>query len=148
MKKKTTLLILLALLVGCAITLGAGSITFTVAPAQLRGLYRLELDWTSDASGDVSSVTTNISGYLLRVTFIPDSGDTQPSDLYDVELQDSDDIDLLNGAGADLSQTTSTTLAPIIAGDSLPVVMGEIELIVSNSGAANGGTVVLYWQEP
>jgi len=146
--KKKLLYLVGAVTFLCAVVFGAGTVTLTETPKAFRGLNRIELDWLSDGSGDVSGTTQNIAGYLLRVSFIPDSGGTQPSDLYDVELQDGDDIDLLNGAGANLSQSTATTLAPTIAGDSLPVVLGEIELVVSNAGAANGGTVVIYYQEP
>lgn len=146
MKKRLTFLFITVIL--GAFAFGAGTLTETATPAAVHGLNRIEYDWTSDASGDVSGIEKNIYGYLLRVSFIPDSGGTQPSDYYDIELQDSDDIDLLNGAGANLSQTTSTTMAPTIQGDSIPVVMGAIELVVSNAGDSKGGTVVIYFQEP
>jgi len=46
---------------------------------------KVEFDWLSDASGDVSGVLTKVlSGIIDRVTFVPDGGGTAPTTLYDI----------------------------------------------------------------
>ena len=70
---KTKLLLLIGLVCIAFAAFGAGTMTETATPTALHGLNRIEYDWTADASGDVSGTEKDITGYLLRVSFIPDS---------------------------------------------------------------------------
>lgn len=115
-----------------------GSITITYAEA--RTVRKVTLAWTSDASGNVSAnLTKELSGNIQRVAFIPGSGGTQPTDLYDIVLLDSDGVDVLAAGGANLSNATkSQSIVDARAID------GTLELQVSNAGNAKTGTVALY----
>jgi len=125
----------------------AGSVSITYS--ETRTVKKVTLDWTSDASGDATVDTKALSGQILRVCFIPDSGGTQPTDLYDVVLNDADGIDVLEGLGANLSNSTSTDVVPVVTngtdGNMQPVAVdGVLSLAVSNAGDSKGGKVILY----
>lgn len=124
--------------------------TVTITDQKHKSIRRIELDWLSDASGDVSGTDTDtVTGQILRVVFIPDSGGTQPTNLYDVVLNDADSLDVLAALGANLSNTTSTQVVPVVtngtAGNMAPMVVDSVlSLVVSNAGNAKGGKVILY----
>jgi hypothetical protein len=107
------------------------------------GLVKYSLDWTSDASGDVSGHRLDlVRGYLVQIGFKPDSGGTQPTDQYDVVLNDPDGVDILGGEGADLSNATATLTAvvtPVYYDGSL------LDLIISNAGDTKGGVITLWF---
>lgn len=123
----------------------AGSITVTSTSVGANEV-QYSLAWTSDGSGDVSGHTLNIvRGYLLHVEFVPGSGATQPTDLYDVQLQDRFNLDLLNDGttaqGGNLSNANPKAVQwnPRWYHDGL----GSLELVISNAGNAKTGTVYL-----
>jgi len=98
-------------------------------------------DWESDESGDVSEETSAaVAGLLRRVVTVPDSGDTQPSDQYDIELQDEQGVDLLGGSGANRSNSSAEQIIP----DPAVAVGSRLTLVVSNAGDTKGGTVYAY----
>lgn len=115
-------------------------------------IKKIIMDWTSDASGDVSGTATAFrEGEILRVDFIPDSGGTQPTDQYDVTLTDPDSIDVLAGVGANQGNAASESLFPALtngtAGNSGPVFfVGALSLVVANAGNAKGGKVIVYYR--
>jgi len=121
----------------------AGSITVTTS--KVGGLTKYSVAWLSDASGVVSANTFNvIAGELQQVTFIPDSGGTQPSDLYDMTLTDADGVDILSGGGANLSNATTTKIVPAISTYfRRTLAAGAYTPVLANAGNAKGGTVVL-----
>jgi len=125
----------------------AGTVTITYS--ETRTVKKVTFDWTSDAAGDATADSKALSGQILRVCFVPDSGGTQPTDLYDVVLNDADGLDVLQGLGANLSNTTASNVVPIVtdgtAGNAAPVAIdGVLSLSVSNAGNAKGGKVILY----
>ncbi len=122
----------------------AGSIVFTYSD-QKQNIKKVEFDWLSDAStGAVSGVLTKVlSGIIDRVTFVPDGGGTAPTALYDVVLNDTEGFDVLNGKGANLSATVTTSVSPAFTGGNLSVE-GVLDLVVSNAGNAKGGKVFIY----
>ena len=136
-------LVLLSLLLAITPVLAAG--TVTVAHTAAGSVTRYAIDWTSDASGDVNGTTMAITrGFLIKVEIVPDAGGTQPTNLYDVKLQDENDVDLLSGNGQEQSNADADAIvfrAPIYhdADD-------DLELIVQNAGNAKGGTVYLWVQ--
>ena len=114
--------------------------TLTITDQSHRTVQKLLLDWLSDSSGDVSgTLTATVSGILYRVAFIPDGGGTQPTDLYDVTLEDPDGVDVLAGNGDNLSNVNKTQHI-----DAGRAVDGTLELKVSNAGNGKAGLVALY----
>jgi hypothetical protein len=103
---------------------------------------RLSWDWLSGASGEAYSqaTATRINGIIDRVEFVPDGGDTAPTTLYDVVLNSANGIDVLEGAGADLSATVASSNSDLSIG-----VNDILTLVVSNAGNANGGIVTVYY---
>ena len=126
--------------------------TVTISYQEHRTITKTTLDWLSDASGDVSGTATKkLNGSLLRVVTIPDSGGTQPTDLYDAVLNDDNGIDVLGGQGANLSNTTTTDVIPGVplkdgttTTTAVVIIDDTLTLVVSNAGNAKGGTVILY----
>ena len=80
---------------------------------------------TSHTDGTAASETTSAySGEVLRVVVIPASGGDQPTDLFDVEVQDEDGYDIVAGQGANLSNAATTTIVSslgAIANDKMTV---------------------------
>lgn len=134
----------------------AGTVTQTNSyPTGTVGITKYSLAWVSDASGDVNGNSVSLlPGSILAVEFIPDAGGTQPTDLYDVDLQDAENISMFDdGAGTkigdNLSNTTASHKVPFINGATTTYVRtwlhgGTYELVVTNAGNAKGGTVNIY----
>ena len=114
--------------------------TLVITDQTHRTVRKILLDWLSDSSGDVNgTLTATVSGILYRVAFVPDGGGTQPTDLYDITLDDADGVDVLAANGANLSNASSSQHI-----DAGRAVDGKLELKVSNAGNAKGGLVALY----
>lgn len=106
-------------------------------------MSKITFSWTSNASGAASGATTNnYSGVIYRVVFEPGSSATQPTDLYDVTLTDDDGIDILDGAGGDLSNATTDQLQGLIGVSA--VANSKLTLTVLNAGNSKTGTVIVY----
>lgn len=124
--------------------------TLTLSYSETRSPFTVTFTWVSDASGDVSgnAVTKDLLGILLRAVHIPDSGGTQPTDAYDVLINDEHGIDVLQGTGADISNAAASDFFPALTDGSTnsgpTAVNGTLDLVVSNAGNAKGGSVVLY----
>jgi hypothetical protein len=121
----------------------AGSITVT--HTRLRGLEKYSVAWVSSAGGAVSGNAVSVAaGELMQVGFIPDAGGTQPTDLYDVVVNDANSLDVLNGAGANLSNSTASVVVPVIGSTTFRRTLeaGSLTPGISNAGASKGGTLV------
>lgn len=101
-------------------------------------------DWIADASGDVSGWNIPANGYLYQIEMNPGTA----TDLYDVTLLDGDDLDLLSGTGANMSNAAGMTLAekyfnsPQLTGGNYYLFLGEnLELVIANAGAAGTGSI-------
>lgn len=104
-----------------------------------------EWTWVSDASGDYTETSnTNIDGLIIRALFIPNSGGTQPSDLYDVTLLDEKLVDVLQGYGANRSNSNINDVRFDTPYQS--AVNEKLKLVVANAGNAKGGTVRIYYR--
>lgn len=124
----------------------AGTVTVTTADVG-GGVTRYTIAWVSDALGAVSGNTIAIKpGVIVAVKFTPDAAATQPTDLYDVTFEDPDDVDLLMGVGANLSNANATRVKPPVNTSDEVYFDGSAscELVVSNAGNAKGGTVYLF----
>lgn len=102
-------------------------------------------DWLSAADGSVGAVagatsTKAYNGALLRAVFVPDSGGTQPTDNYDVEVLDEDGYDVLAGQGANLSNAATTTVVASLGA----IANDKAKLSITNAGDSKGGVVYLY----
>lgn len=124
----------------------AGSIAVT--SADLGGGYtRHSVAWVSDAAGAVSGNTVPLPrGHIHRVTFVPDAGGTQPTNLYDATLPDEYGVDLLNGTGANLSNAAAAHFVPLMGnGTTLNQRLwhggGAVTPTIAAAGNAKGGTL-------
>jgi hypothetical protein len=144
---KKIIIATLLLLLTAAMAWAAGTVTETSSTYGY-GIRKVTLAWTSDASGDATYTTSQLSGAIMRVTFDPD-GTAAPTDLYDITLKDENDFDVLVGSGANLSATTSSSVCPQIDDQDgtntiAVIISGQLSLAVSNAGNAKSGEVVLY----
>ena len=107
--------------------------TITVTHQKHRTIRKLSLAWVTDKDGDMSgdspSALPTISGIINRIVIIPDSGDTIPTDGYDLVINDEDGIDILQGIGGDLSNSASLEINP---GNELCVEESDTELYCTN----------------
>lgn len=132
--------------------------TTTIATTEVAnsgGILKHVITWTSDASGNVSGNSLSLPpGSIVSVDFTPNSGGTQPTDLYDVTFTDALSINVFDdGAGAsigaNLSNTTSAHKVPFVGGGSVTYIRrwlhgGTYTLVVAAAGNAKGGTVNIY----
>lgn len=126
----------------------AGSITTTTGQFDTGNGYvhKYSAAWISDASGIVSDNSFRVkSGFIEMVKFVPGSGGSQPTDLYDVTVLDADGVDVIRGAGANLSNAAASAATPITSvALRYFVEAGALTLTVTNAGNAKSGTVILY----
>lgn len=137
----------------------AGSCTSEFINDPITGrIIGYKFDWTSDASGDVSGVgAINITridkpggmiNTIVGAQFVPDTGGTAPTDLYDATLINSDGVDVLQGVGADLPQSVtsiSNYRTPLTTDGGYVLLMGDtLTPVVANAGNAKGGTIYLF----
>lgn len=131
-----------------------GTVSFTdqnFTDKASRPVRKFSINWTSDASGDVSGTqTAYLSGVIARVAFVPGSGGSAPTNLYDVTLLDESGLDVLAGQGANLTTSASAVVpgVPLKDGTTTSVhpchIDDKLELRVANAGNAKSGTVILY----
>lgn len=147
-RMRTRLRLGLALLavVVCTVPGHAAGTLVATADGLGGGLVQYTFTWTSTAGGAVSAnPQALVRGRLVELKFIPASGGTQPTDLYDVTLLDEHGVDLLNGQGANLSNATGLRLQwdpPLVhAADD------DLDLVVANAGSAKTGTVIVWVQQ-
>jgi len=73
----------------------------------------LNWDWTSDGAGGATATTTRVYGAILgRVITVPAHGADAPVAAYDLAIYDEDGVDVLEGAGADRSNSLAQTIKP------------------------------------
>lgn len=103
---------------------------------------RYRCTWVSSAGGAVSGTALTLkAGSLIQAELTPDSGGTQPSDQYDLTILDTNGVDVLAGAGANLSNAASA----MVVGTSVWIDQGgSLTITIANAGSAKGGTVVLW----
>ena len=135
-----------------AATVTSGSLTVTqtkTEPDARLFLNCVTLDWLSDASGNCTASLTEINGTIERIVFNPDDGATSPTAAYDVTLKDVDDVDVLNGKGANLSASATTSVVATSTDSTtyLPMAaLAPLSLAVTNAGASNGGIIRIYFR--
>ena len=117
----------------------AGTVTTTEEP--YGSVKKISFDWLSSAGGAADATTTGYySGVISRVVTIPDSGGTQPTDNYDLVLNDDDSVDLLDGQGANRDNTNTEQLLTGLG----VMANAKITLGITNAGNAKGGQTIVY----
>ena len=83
----------------------AGTVTITKKSDDYNSV--VTFTWIATALGAVAEQGFTANGYLVGMILIPDGA----SDAYDLTLLDEDGLDILNGAGANMSNAAGMTLA-------------------------------------
>lgn len=121
--------------------------TVVVTPTELGwSVTQYAVAWTSDAAGAVSANAITVKrGDLLAVKFVPSSGATTPTALYDATLVDANSLDILQALAADLSATASKYFQfdPVFFFAGAPGGQ-TLDLVISNAGPAKTGTVYIW----
>jgi len=99
----------------------------------------IDIEWTSDSSGDATQVVT-IDGEILRVVTIPGAGGLAPTADYDITIIDEDSFDIMSGDLADRHTSNSESVVPTAR----VVHYGAVTVTVANAGDSNAGTIKLY----
>lgn len=132
----------------------AGSIVVTTSDIGSK-VTKYSVAWTSDAAGAVSGNAFPMkTGTIITVEFVPGAGGSQPSDLYDVDLEDAENIPIFdNGGGtsigANLSNAVGSHALPMHGLSTFQLFRrwhhgGDVELLVTNAGNAKSGTVNIF----
>lgn len=132
----------------------AGSIVVTTSSLGAK-VAKYSVVWTSDTLGAVNGNTFAMKpGTIVTVEFIPGTGGSQPTDLYDVDLEDAENIPIFdNGGGtsvgANLSNTIGSHALPMHGLSTFQLFRrwhhgGDVELLVTNAGNAKSGTVNIF----
>ena len=118
------------------------AMSVTIVENPLPGMAVVKMTWVSASDGTGTGTTTYAyTGKLTRAAFDPDGGGTQPSDLYDITITDSDGFDVLNGLGANLSNAANVIKTD---NDGLTSCASKLTLNLTNAGDTKGGVVVLH----
>lgn len=141
-----SVLVAVAALVGVPSPARAAGTVAVTATEVAPGVTKYVIAWTSTAGGAVSANTFSVRrGEILQVKFVPNSGGTQPTDLYDVTLVDTDGVDLLGSEGANLSNAASAIGVPKVDSERIFVDGTQVlDLVVANAGSAKGGSVIVW----
>lgn len=110
-----------------------------------RDIVRITLAMTADGDGDCDAGSFTAHGYLIAMEMHPGTA----TDEYDLVLNDEDDLDVLNGAGGDMSNAAGMTVAEKYIklvgpnGDYLHFMGDTLNMVGSNMGNAGTATVKL-----
>lgn len=121
----------------------AGTVTGSCTNAG-GGVQKCTYTWTSDGSGAVSGNAAIVSpgSFIRQVALVPGTAALQPDDNYDLTLLNSRSVDVLDGLGADLSNAAAAEVFDL---GLFVETNATLQLVVANAGAANSGTIVIYW---
>lgn len=114
----------------------------TIAEETYGTIKKITFAWTSTAGGIASATTDEAySGEVRRLVTKPGAAGVQPTDQYDVTVNDEDGTDALMSAGANRSNVNTEQ----VLASSLGVVANDtLSLSVANAGNAKSGVVYLY----
>jgi hypothetical protein len=115
----------------------AGTVVTTVT--KFTSVKKIKFAWTSDTDEVADATTTEtFDGLIVLVT--TDPGSTAPSDNYDIELLDSDSVDLLAGQGANRDTANTEHINSGMGG----LAASTLKLSVAAAGEEKEGTVYVY----
>jgi hypothetical protein len=107
---------------------------------------KIQVDWTSDASGDASG-TVRLDGFLIKVITDPAAAGSAPSDNYDITLV-ADGIDMAAGQLVDRDTANNEMVYPVASSACTPIFLaGDHVFTVAAAGNAKSGVAYLYLRE-
>ena len=115
----------------------------TITEEQSReGLQKIKFAFTTHTDGTATGETSgDYNGLIYYV--VSDPGSTAPTAAWDFQIQDEDNYDLLNGAGADRSATSTEYLQA--SKDGLGMAFNtKLTLEVSGGGDTKDGVVEVF----
>lgn len=147
--KKFFLVILLTLFFSCY-CFGAASVSSSVSK---KNNFMVTYTFVITAASD-GAITTAATGnpitldpmVVMNVEFIPDIGDTAPSDDYDVYLEDIAGKDKIGNVGVDAPQARTdkdNTRTPITTDGGLIYLKGDYYITAANMGADNKTVMIV-----
>ena len=96
---------------------------------------------TSATGGTATGTTTeSYTGEVKRLVVIPGTTTAQPTNAFDVVVNDEDGYDILAGKGADKSNAAATTIVASMG----CVANDRITVSASNMGDVKQATVIVY----
>lgn len=128
-------------------TATSGTVTATITSWPNSTLNRVDIDWTSDASGNVVCALPLLIGDVARIVFNPDAGDDQPDDNYDVTWTDADGLDLMAALGGNRDETNSEQILPTFTDGTTAhslMIAGTSTLTILAAGNELGGVIRIY----
>ena len=136
-------------------TLILNSDTRITPPGSSRAVRVIEWDWFSNSSGDCdvsasgSANASGVTGTVVGLHAVPETGATIPAEDYDITIIDGQGVDVLNGAGTNLPQANTSAENYRFPADFLntgPIVIvdQELTLVVANGGDTQGGVIRIY----
>lgn len=132
----------------------AGSIS-VVTREVTNNILKYAVTWTSDSAGAVNGNTFDMMvGTIIAVEFIPGTGGSTPSTLYDVDLLDAENVTMFDdgagtSVGSNLSATEASHKVPLVGTTGVTIYRrwhhgGAAQLLVANAGNAKSGTVNIF----
>lgn len=120
----------------------AGSAEYRTFSDPRSDVIRIDIAWVSNATGDCT-FGIDLYGDLLRVS--SDPGTASPTAAYDLDLLDSDSINVLGTAGDNLSATASasTTLTAAATPDGYPLA-GTYTFDIDAAGDSKEGVIRFF----
>ena len=95
----------------------------------------------SHTDGSAGDTTKNaFSGEVLRFVAVPGTGGDQPTNAFDIEIQDADGYDILAGQGANLSNASSTTIVASMG----CMANDTMTLAATNMGDTKKADIIVY----
>lgn len=134
------------------ISYGAGSVSST-AGRKNAPVFKYTVRIVAESNGTITDSTsgnpiTIEPGLLIQVEFIPDTGGTQPTDLYSIYLRNQYDLDKLKEVGENLSQDRddSDNIRTPVTTDGGYIYLGDRSYYINATGmgASNAGYVILH----
>jgi hypothetical protein len=113
----------------------------TITEKRNTSVKKIKLVVVSASDGTASGTTpSTYDGEVLRFVAAPGAAGAQPTDQFDIALNDADGYDILAGQGANLSNAAPSTKV-----GSMGAIAGQkITLAASNMGDSKGVTLYLY----
>lgn len=113
----------------------------TITEERVGTVKKIKLVVVSAADGSAAGTTIYAyDGAVLRFVAVPDAAATQPTNLFDIVLNDEDGYDILAGQGANLSNAAATTVVASMGA----IATDKVTLVATNMGDSKGVTLYLY----
>jgi hypothetical protein len=117
------------------------AMSVTITEEVLTTVKKVKASVVSAGDGSASGETTlTYSGEILRMAIVPGSGATQPSNDFDLEVLDEDDLDIVAGQGANLSNAAATTVVASMGA----VANDKMTFSLTNMGGSKTADIYLY----